>query len=62
MDKYQDVLHERHNFITISEAMSMMDYEEDLLIMVDHGIPAISSAKDFVSHAQRINCIRSSSS
>lgn len=54
MDKYQDVLHERHNFITISEAMSMMDYEEDLLIMVDHGIPAISSAKDFVSHAQRI--------
>ncbi|WP_278906281.1 DHH family phosphoesterase [Faecalitalea cylindroides] len=54
MDKYQDVLHERHNFITISEAISMMDYEEDLLIMVDHGIPAISSAKDFVSHAQRI--------
>lgn len=54
MDVYNDACEQRHNLITVNEAMSLMDYEEDLLIMVDHGIPAISSAKDFVEYCQRI--------
>lgn len=54
MDKYEKTLEERHTFITVSQAMSQMDYENDLLIMVDHGIPAISSAKDFVDACQKI--------
>ena len=54
MDKYKSVLDERHSFITVSEAMNMINYDEDLLIMVDHGIPAISSAKEFLDRCQRI--------
>lgn len=54
MEKYSNVLNERHHFITASEAMSMIDYEKDLLVMVDHGIPAISSAKEFVGDCKRI--------
>lgn len=54
MDSFGTVIQERHHFITPEEAMDRMDYEKDLLIMADHGIPAISSAKEFVDQVQRI--------
>ena len=54
MEHYSSVLRERHNFITPEQAKEMMDQNEDLLIMVDHAIPAISSAKDFVEGCKRI--------
>lgn len=54
MNTYRDTLLERHRFIAPEEASSMMDHEKDLLLMVDHGIPAISSAKEFVDRCSRI--------
>ena len=49
----QQVL-DRHKIVTPEEAAEMMDYEKDLLIMVDHGVPAISSSKDFVERCKKI--------
>ena len=54
MNSFSSVLQERHTFITPEQAMSSMDFNKDLLIMADHGIPAISSAKDFVDQCSRI--------
>ena len=54
MNSFENVIHERHHFITPEEAMMQMNYEKDLLIMADHGIPAISSAKEFVEKCKRI--------
>ena len=54
MNFYTSALHERHDWITPIEAMEKIDYDKDLLIMVDHAIPAISSAKDFVNDCKRI--------
>jgi cyclic-di-AMP phosphodiesterase len=54
MDSFESVINERHHFISPEEAMMSMDYEKDLLIMADHGIPAISSAKEFVENCARI--------
>ena len=54
MGFYSSVLKDRHIFITPEQAKEMMDFSQDLLIMVDHGIPMISSAKDFVDECQRI--------
>lgn len=54
MNSFSSVLQERHTFITPEQAMSNMDFNKDLLIMADHGIPAISSAKDFVDQCSRI--------
>ena len=54
MNFYSTSLQDRHEWITPAEAMQKMDYEKDLLIMVDHSIPAISSAKDFIDQCRRI--------
>ena len=54
MNSFSTVIQERHTFITPEQAMSSMDFDKDLLIMADHGIPAISSAKDFVDQCSRI--------
>lgn len=54
MDHYRRVIQERHVFITPDQAKDQMDFSKDLLVMVDHGIPAISSAKEFVADCQRV--------
>lgn len=54
MDHYIKVMKERHVFITPEQARERMDFAKDLLVMVDHGIPAISSAKEFVEECQRV--------
>ena len=54
MNSFSTVIQERHSLITPDEAMASMDFNSDLLIMADHGIPAISSAKEFVNQCNRI--------
>ncbi len=54
MEFYAKVLNERHVFVTPIEAMEKMNYEQDLLVMVDHAIPNISSAKGFVENCKKI--------
>ncbi len=54
MNSFSTVIQERHSLITPDEAMASMDFNSDLLIMADHGIPAISSAKEFVDQCNRI--------
>ena len=52
MNSFVTVIQERHTLITPDEAMDSIDYNKDLLIMADHGIPAISS--EFVDRCNRI--------
>ncbi len=54
MEKYASTIYDRHSFVSVEEAMEMMNREQDLLVMVDHGLPTISSAKDFVDEAKKI--------
>lgn len=54
MEKYASTIYDRHSFVSPQEAEDMMDMEQDLLIMVDHGLPTISSAADFVEDCQKI--------
>ena len=54
MNSFVTVIQERHTLITPDEAMDSIDYNKDLLIMADHGIPAISSVKEFVDQCNRI--------
>ena len=54
MNRYKDTLEHRYVFITPEMAKSQMDFKNDLLIMVDHGVPFISSAKDFVGDCSRV--------
>ena len=54
MQHFKQQLLDRHKFVTPNEAMEMMDFENDLLILVDHGIPAISSARPFIDNCKNI--------
>lgn len=54
MQRYKKTIRERHTFISPLEAADQIDYDRDLLIMVDHAIPAISSAKDFIDTCKNI--------
>lgn len=45
LDQYKATLHNRHSLITEEEALEMIDPKKDLLVMVDHSNPAISSGK-----------------
>ena len=54
MDQYLHFIEERHIFITPSQAAEQIDVSKDLMIMLDHGIPAISSAKEFIEDCQRV--------
>ena len=54
MDYYQQALEERHRWITPDELPMMMDSKEDLMIMVDHAVPDISSARDWISSFEKI--------
>ena len=57
MDKYAIPIEERHVFITPEDAKARMDFKKDLLVMVDHSIPQISSAQSFVDDVERIAVI-----
>lgn len=57
MDRYSRSLEERDVFLTPEEARERMDMEKDLLVMVDHSVPEISSAADFLDEARRIAVI-----
>ncbi|MBP3851868.1 MAG: DHH family phosphoesterase, partial [Erysipelotrichaceae bacterium] len=54
MDYYRKNLVNRHHFISPEQADAMIDPKSDLLIMVDHGVPAISSASAFISRCRKI--------
>lgn len=57
MDRYTKSTTERDVFLTPEEARERMDMEKDLLVMVDHSVPEISSARDFLEEAGRIAVI-----
>ncbi|MGM9960772.1 MAG: DHH family phosphoesterase [Allobaculum sp.] len=48
LDIYMSKLHTRHHLISEEEALEMIDPEKDLLLMVDHSNPAISSGKRLI--------------
>ncbi len=54
MTHFKQQVLDRHKLVTPEEASEMMDFEEDLLIMVDHGVPSISSAKSFLDKCKNI--------
>lgn len=54
MDHYRQSLYTRHTFITQEEALRLMDPARDLVIMVDHGIPAISSGPEILARSKRV--------
>lgn len=54
MDHYKQAISERHQLVTVQKAAEMIDPKNDLLIMVDHGMPAISSVKNFADRFERI--------
>lgn len=54
MDSFRQTLIDRHRFVTPEEAGEMMDRQKDVLFMVDHGVPAISSARNFLDSCQNI--------
>ncbi len=45
LDHYSNALYNRHTFINEEQAIMMFDPKKDLLIMVDHSNPEISSGK-----------------
>lgn len=49
MDHYSKSINERHNFVTEEEAMRIFNPEKDLILMVDHGTPAISSGQEMLA-------------
>lgn len=54
MDHYKQALSARHTFVTEEEAMHLMDPAKDLVIMVDHGVPEISSGKNILDQTNRV--------
>lgn len=54
MDHYKQTLNERHIFITPEQAMERINYNEDLLILVDHAIGSISSCGMFLEQCKRM--------
>ncbi len=54
LDHYHSVLNQRHTFITPEDAEDMIDANKDLVVMVDHSIPAISSGKDFIENCKNV--------
>lgn len=54
MVHYKGALNERHRWITPDDLPNMMDSKEDLLIMVDHAFPDISSARHWIANFEKI--------
>lgn len=50
LQSYSNALYNRHTFITEEQALMMFDPKKDLLIMVDHSNPDISSGKRLLTH------------
>lgn len=48
LNSYSQALHTRHTFITEEKAADLMDPAKDLLVMVDHSNPAISSGRELL--------------
>lgn len=48
MYHYRKAINDRHNFVTEEEALRLFNPAKDLLIMVDHGNPAMSSGKQLL--------------
>lgn len=53
MNEYSKALSERHTFITPKAAAEMMDPAKDLVLMVDHSNPDISSCSDLIKNNAR---------
>ncbi len=53
MNKYSDALSQRHNFISESEALSLID-EDSLVIMVDHHSSVLSNSPNLLKEAKKI--------
>lgn len=54
MNRYASIIYDRHSFLTPLQAKEMMDFDNDLLIMVDHGVPSMSSAEDFIDSCKNV--------
>lgn len=54
MEHYRESLRERHHFLTPDQALERFNKDKALLLMVDHGIPSISSCKEIIPLANRI--------
>ncbi|MDY2958013.1 DHH family phosphoesterase [Floccifex sp.] len=54
MNHYMTTLNERHIFISPSQAQDRINYNEDLLVLVDHATSSLSSCKDFIEQCKRI--------
>lgn len=53
INKYDEQLSEHHNFISESEAISLLD-DDTLVIMVDHHSKNVTSSPDLISEASKI--------
>ena len=56
MKHYKQTI-DRHQFVSPDEAMRIMEADKDLIIMVDHGIPAMSSGRNLLEHNRRVAVI-----
>lgn len=54
MDRYKEILNARHTFLTPEQAAEKINPEKDLVIMVDHGVPAMSSGDVFLERCKKI--------
>lgn len=54
MDHYEKSLNERFTFIDEQEALRLLSPDEDLLVMVDHSSPAISSGAQLIEKTNRV--------
>ncbi len=53
LDDYAKSLNSRHHLITEEEALELMDPNKDVVIMLDHSNPQISSGKRLLEHGGR---------
>ncbi len=54
LQRYETTLELRHTFITPKQAAEMIDTNKDVLVMVDHGVPSMSSAQNFVEACKNV--------
>jgi c-di-AMP phosphodiesterase-like protein len=54
MNEYKSELGCRLNFISAAEAKEHFNKKKDLLVMVDHSVPSISSAQALLAEAERV--------
>lgn len=54
MERYKETLNERHTFLTPEQANEQINFEKDLVIMVDHGVPRMSSGEIFLDRCKKV--------